>query len=119
MNKKPSLKPDKRKIPEFFRAVQKEKSPNTVYYGKLIEDGTKNFVCFAAHNGDSSVLKERVLAKNDFNFSKISLDDFCFHVRPALARMEKEAFEYKLEFEAHEYNHTFAKKKFYDIVGPV
>jgi hypothetical protein len=106
---------DRRKIPELFRAVEKDDRP-TVYYGQLISDDWFNFVSFSCHDGDESHLKERVLEKSKFNFSKIDKTDFDLHARRCLHRMKREAEDHRLELDAAEHKHKYATERFQEIV---
>ena len=115
MKKQPPLKQDKRKIPQLFRAVEKDSDPE-VFYGSLISDDGMNFVCYAMHTGEGSIFKERVLDKHKYTFGKIDADDFGLHVRRVIFRMEKEASDKKLEFEAAVHTSEFAHKKLIEIL---
>lgn len=60
-----SEKPDRRKIPKLFRAVEKTSRP-TIFHGYLVGDDGFNFISYSVHDGDESIFKERVRAKNGF-----------------------------------------------------
>ncbi len=107
---------DQRKIPQLFRAVERDSSPK-VYFGYLISDDGFNFVCFASHDGDDSHFKERVLEKKEFNFSKINKEEFWANVRGSVSKMLRNAEDLKLDYEAAVYNHSYASDKLKEIMG--
>lgn len=115
-NEKPEKK-DQRKIPEFFRAVEKEENP-TVYYGFLLNDDGFFVSCFAAHDAkESTHFKERTFKKNEYRFSKIDRYQFEEKSRFGLFNMGKELADKKLEHEAIDHSYRFAVKKLEEIIG--
>lgn len=111
----PAIKPDKRKIPELFWAVERGKS-DTIYYGRLVDDDHFKFVSWSVHEGDSSIFKERVLNKRDFRFSKISLEDFRLHSGRGLYRMRETEKENRMELEANEALRIWAEARASEII---
>lgn len=101
---------DRRKIPEIFRAVERDDRPVT-YYGVLISDDGFNFVCFGTHDGPEAHLKERVLSKGKFNFSRASWEDFQLPATIALSRMKREVKDRELELDAASHRAEFARAK--------
>lgn len=113
---KATQKKDQRKIPDLFRAVWREDKGST-YFGHLISDNGDNLVCFASHDGEESIFKERVLKKSEFSFSKIDTDDFALWTRRALRKMSNDVSEAKMCFEATDHDFSYAQMKFKQIVG--
>jgi len=111
-------KPDRRKVPKLFRAVERDSNPTT-YYGSLISDDLINVVCLAVHNGESSIVKERILEKRNYTFSAISKEEMSIHARRGLIKMAKDTEEHRMEMEAAEAIHFSAKKQIEEIVGPI
>ena len=108
-------KPDRRKIPQLFRAGEKG-DDDWVCWGYLIDDDHFKFISFSAHFGNDSSFKERLLIKKNFNFSKIDAHDFEMHIRPVLHRLAKEASDLKLEFEKAEHYLNYATRRLEDIL---
>lgn len=115
--KKEKLKPDLRKIPLLFRAVEKDDNYPKVYFGFLISDDNYKFVSYSAHNKEGSHFIERVLQKNEFSFSKITADEFELNCRIAVSTMKNESFDKQLEFESSDFKAKFADKKLTEILG--
>ncbi len=107
---KKDLKKDTRTVPTMFRAVERNHNPD-VYFGHLVSEDGFNIVAFCCHDGEGSHFKERVLAKHDFVYSKLSKDDLAVHVKAALYRMERELDDSLLLYEAAKSNFEYASKK--------
>lgn len=107
---------DKRKIPELFRAVEKDDRPRA-YYGELISDDGRNFVSISCRDDDESHLKERILSKSDFIFTRIDKTVYERFARPCVARMKREAEDHKLNYEAAIYNAQHAEELMKAITG--
>lgn len=114
--KEPVKKKDQRKVPQLFRAVMHGDHPVT-YYCELISDNGFNVVCFGAHDGEESVVKERTLEKHDFDFSKIEVQDFSLHARIALHRMKRQTEDHRFNLEAAEANQEYAENLIKRIEG--
>lgn len=115
---KETSRPDRRKIPQLFRAVERDERP-TVYFGILISDDLFNFVSFSCHVDDGSHLRERVLRKSEFVFSRADRAEFELHARSAIQRMKRETEDKKLELEAASYKQEYAEAKFSEVLGKI
>lgn len=115
-NREKPPRPDKRKISKMFRAVERDDRPKT-YYGLLVSDDYFRVVCFAAHDGDQSHFKERVLLKREYSFTEITKSDLEMHVRRSLYTMDKDKTDKQMEFEAAEANSAYAREKFKEMIG--
>lgn len=100
--KEKPLSRDQRTIPTFFRASSKSPK-DQIYYGCLITEDGFNFTTLACHDAESSHLKERILPKHEFTFTRITKDEFSMHSKRCLSLMAKLTLEKRYEFEAEEY----------------
>lgn len=117
MKQKEKKKPDLRKIPQLFRAVEKGTYNPRSYYGFFISDDYYNFVSYSSHDKEGSHFKERVLEKREFSFSKISADEIELNCKIAIHNMKKEMTDKLLDYEAAQHNANFAEKKLNEMLG--
>lgn len=115
MSKVKTPKKDIRKIPELFRAVEKDDRP-VVYYGHLISDDGFNFVSFSCFDGSDSHLKERILQKSNFSFSKLNPMDFELQAKRAMCKMHEELQNKKFEFEAAQFQVESTENRLSDFL---
>lgn len=109
-------KPDNRKIPLFFKAIGRGERDPDVFYCYLLDDDGFGVLCFGSNRGELSIFKERVLCKTNFRFVTANTEDFSLFSKKAISRMKKDAADKKLDFEASEYEASYAEIKYYEFL---
>jgi hypothetical protein len=99
----------------FVRAVEKNDRDPQIIWGQILDDTGTDIILFGAHDGDSSILKERLLKKGEFYFKEIDFDEFEINARRGLFKMKEELNQRQFEYEKHAYQTKFAEDKLEQI----
>lgn len=105
-------RPDLRKIPKFFRAVERGDSYPDVFVGHLLEDHDDKFVCAAVKaSSDETHFFVRVLNKREYDFSAVSVEEFDFYAKIGIRNAEKARDDKRLELDRDESELAEAKRR--------